>query len=322
MSERLIVASFSRSANIPNLSREGKPRDKGLTFAVDDLKLLDRDYVAQTAEYIDWVKIGQSLPLLLDRSKLVERIRFFHDSGIKVQSGGTLVQVAYKKKILSQVLERLRALGFDTVEISESATDISRETKEEILSLIRKLSMDYVFEVGKKDSARLQSVAYLISKIQEAIELKSPKVIIEAGNGIGVGIFDSQGEIVWDSLNEIVGRFGPPSLVFEAPLESQRIALTLEFGPNVNLAGIPVNNVTTLEMQRLGLTTETLGVSPPVQSVQGSPDFKVRLSSHQIRAPHRPAGADPEIRSAKENTPGSSEVSGGGWICPRGSRHV
>ena len=88
---------------------------------------------------------------------------------------------------------------------------------------------------------------------------------------MGVGIFDLQGEIVWDSLNEIVGRFGPPSLVFEAPLESQRIALTLEFGPNVNLAGILVNNVTTLEMQRLGLTAETLGVSPPVQSVQGSP---------------------------------------------------
>ena len=127
MSEKLIIASFSGAGSIPNLSREGKPRDKGLTFAVDDLKLLDRDYFLQTAEYIDWIKIGQSLPLLLDRSKLIERIRFFHDSGMKVQSGGTLVQVAYKKKILPQVLERLRALGFDTVEISESATDIPRE---------------------------------------------------------------------------------------------------------------------------------------------------------------------------------------------------
>jgi len=284
MSERLIVASYSGAASIPNLSREGKPRDKGLTFAVDDLKLLDRDYFLQNADYIDWVKIGQSLPLLLDRSKLIERIRFFHDSGIKVQSGGTLVQVAYKKKILPQVLERLRAMGFDTVEISESATEIALETKEEILNLIRKLSMDYVFEVGKKDPARPQSVSYLISKIEEAIELKSPKVLIEAGNGIGVGIFDSQGEIVWDTLNEIVGRFGPPNLVFEAPLESQRIALTLEFGPNVNLAGIPVNSVTTLEMQRLGLTTETLGVSPPVQSVQGSPASK--FVYHLIKSEH------------------------------------
>src|SRR5579862_2222779 len=273
ISEKMIAAPFS-AATFPNLSREGKPRDKGLTFAFDDLRLLDRDYFAQTSEFIDWVKIGRSLPLLLDRSKLIERIRFSHDVGIKVQSGGTLVEVAFKKKILPQVLERLRALGFDTVEISESAVDIPRVAKEEILNLIRRHSMDYIFEVGKKDLARPQSHSYLISKIEEALELKSPKVIIQGGNGMGVGIFAPNGEIVWDSLNEIVGRFGPPALVFEAPLESQRIGLMLEFGPNVNLASISVNEITTLEMQRLGLTTETLGVSPPIQSVQGSPASK------------------------------------------------
>ncbi len=144
--------------------------------------------------------------------------------------------------------------------------------------------MDYIFEVGRKDPARPQPVSQLMSKIEEAFELKSPKVVIEAGNGKGVGIFDQQGEIVWNSLNDIVGKFGPPSLVFEAPLESQRIALTLEFGPNVNLAGVPIDNVLTLEMQRLGLTTETLGVAPPVQSVQGSPASKFVF--HLIKTEH------------------------------------
>ena len=67
-------------------------------------------------------------------------------------------------------------------------------------------------------------------------------------------------------------------------MESQRIALTLEFGPNVNLASVPVNCITTLEMQRLGLTTETLGVTPPVQSVQGSPASK--FVYHLIKSEH------------------------------------
>ncbi len=282
MSERLAPPAFA--SGIPDFAREGKPRDKGLTFATDDLALLDREYFAQIAEYADAIKIGQSLPLILERSKLVERIRFFHDCGMKVQSGGTLIQVAYKKRILPQVLERLKSLGFDTVEISESAAEIPHEAKEEILTLIRRLSMDYIFEVGRKDPGRPQSTSQLISKIEEAFELKSPKVVIEAGNGKAVGIFDAQGEIVWNGLNDIVGRFGPPSLVFEAPLESQRIALTLEFGPNVNLAGVPINGVLTLEMQRLGLTTETLGVAPPVQSVQGSPASKFIF--HLIKTEH------------------------------------
>lgn len=266
------------------LEREGKPRDKGLTFAIDRMGMLNRDMLQQSAEYVDCVKIGLSYPLLLDRSKLIERIRFYHDMGIKVQSGGTLIQVAFKKKILSQVLDRLHSLGFDIVEISESATDIPRDSKEEIVSTLKRLSMDYVFEVGKNDHGHSPPVAYLISKIEEALEFKSSKVIIEGGIGRGVGIYGSQGEIVWETLNEIVGRFGPPNLVFESPLESQRSALILEFGPNVNIAGVPIDDVLPLEMQRLGLTVETLGVSPPVQNVQGSPAAK--FVYHLIKAEH------------------------------------
>ncbi len=285
MSERLAPPSLSPGITNPlEFLREGKPRDKGLTFVSDDLRILDRDYFPENAEFVDTIKIGQSLPLILDRSKLVERIRFFHDCGIRVQSGGTLIQVAYKKRILPQMLDRLRSLGFDVVEISESATDIPRETKMDILNLIRKLSMDYIFEVGRKDPGRPQPTSQLVAKIEEAMELKSPKVILEAGNGRGIGIFDQSGDIVWNSLNDIVGRFGPPNLVFEAPLESQRIALALEFGPNVNLASVPMSAILTLEMQRLGLTTDTLGVAPPAQSVQGSPASKFVF--HLIKTEH------------------------------------
>ena len=266
-------------------SREGKPRDKGITIVSDSFRALDKELLSASSEFVDVVKIGQSLPLLLDRSKLLERIRFYHDLGIRVSSGGTLIQVALKKRIVSQTLEKLRSLGFDIVEISESAGDMTGESKREILNQISKLSMDFIFEVGKKDPRHPLSTAYMISKIQEALELKSPKVIIEAGlEGAGVGFYDSNGEVSWDSLNEIVGRFGPPSLIFEAPKISQRTSLILEFGPNVNLASVPVSDILLLEMQRLGITTETLGVSPSTQSVEGSP--AVKFIYHLIRTEH------------------------------------
>jgi phosphosulfolactate synthase len=248
------------------------------------MRVLNREVLEQTAEYTDHVKIGLSYPLLLDRAKLIERIRFYHDIGVKVQTGGTLIQVAYKKKMLAQVLDRVHSLGFDTVEISEAATELPRETKEEIIATVKRLSMDYILEVGRNDPGHPSPVSFLSSKIEEAFDLKSPKVMIEAGAGLGVGFYGTQGEIVWDILNEIVGRFGPPNLVFEAPLASQRTSLILEFGPNVNIANVSVDDVLLLEMQRLGLTIETLGVSPPVQSVQGSPAAK--FVYHLVKAEH------------------------------------
>ncbi len=267
------------------IGREGKPRDKGLTLVSDRFEDINRSLLEQAADYVDYVKIGLSLPLILDRTKLVERIRYYHDIGIKVMSGGTLIQVAYKKHMATQALERLRALGFDTVEISESAADIPREAKEIIIDTIHKFSMDYMFEVGKKDQRRSSPQTYLISKIEEAFELKSPKVVLEAGeSGAGVGIYNAQHEIDWDLLNEIVGKFGPPNLVFEAPLPTQRTNLILEFGPNVNLASVPMQDILLLEMERLGLTTETLGVAPPVQNVQGSPASK--FVYHLIKTEH------------------------------------
>lgn len=277
--------SENGSSIFPGIGREGKPRDKGLTIVTDKFEILNRELFEQAAEYIDYVKIGQSLPFVLDRSKLIERVRYYHDLGIKVLSGGTLIQVAYKKHVATQTLEKLKSLGFDAIEISESATDISRDAKDAIIGTIQKLSMEYLFEVGKKDPRKPTQQSYLISKIEEALELKSQRVIIEAGEtGAGVGIYNADGEIAWDSLNEIVGRFGPPNLIFEAPQSSQRSALILEFGPNVNLASVPTSDILQLEMQRLGLTTETLGVSPPVQSVRGSPASK--FVYHLIKTEH------------------------------------
>ena len=248
------------------------------------MEILNKDILSQSSEFIDSVKIGLSYPLLLDRSMLIERIRFYHDLGIRVQSGGTLVQVAYKRRMLSQILERLHSLGFDVVEISESATEIPRTVKEELISMISKYSMDHIFEVGKNGTGRPMSANSIISKIEEALELKSSKVIVEAGAGYDTSIYGSRGEIVWDGLNDIVGRFGPPNLIFEAPLFSQRLSLVLEFGPNVNLASVPLHEIIPLEMQRQGLSVETLGVSPTLQNVSGSPAAK--FVYHLIKAEH------------------------------------
>jgi phosphosulfolactate synthase len=279
------TSSFRATSSLPAFVREGKPRNRGITIVSDSLSPFERGFIDQAAEYIDYAKIGQSLPLVADRSRLLERIRYYHDLGIRVMSGGTLIQVAFRKGLVNEILDRLRSLNFDTIEISESAIDIPSEAKRSIVDKAVSYSMDYMFEVGRKDQRQVTALQYIVGKVEEANEFKSSKIVIEAGeSGQSIGFYDENGEISWDVLNEIVGRFGPPNLIFEAPRPSQRLALILEFGPSVNLASVPMNDVLLLEMQRLGLTTETLGLSPSVRSVEGSPASK--FVYHLIKSEH------------------------------------
>jgi phosphosulfolactate synthase len=265
--------------------RGSKPRESGVTIASESFGPIDDDILEQTAEYIDFVKFGLSAPLLLERSKLLKRVGHYHDFGIKVLSGGTLMQVAVQKDITNKLLERLKAFGFDMIEIPESAHDIPAEKKRQILDEVAKLSMDYIFEVGAKDSGRSSSSVSMVSRIQEAFELKSSKVIVEVTEeDEGVRLGKAHEAMSWDTLNEIAGRFGPPNLIFKTPRISQRTALILEFGPAVNLAGVPINEILTLEMQRLGLTAETLGLYRPIQNIGGSPAAK--FVYHLLRTEH------------------------------------
>jgi phosphosulfolactate synthase len=257
-------------------TREGKPRENGVTIASDYLGPVDASLLGQIAEYVDVVKFGLSVPLLAERSRLAERIRRYHDLGIKVMSGGTAVEVAVEKGALSSVLEGLRSLEFDIVEVSEFARELPMEAKINLVKEISGLSMEYVFEVGSRERSA-SSTSLVISKIREALELKSRRVTAEVPR-------DAKGDIAWDVLNEIAGNFGPPSLIFEVRRMSEATSLILEFGPTVNLAGASLDEVLILEMQRLGLTVETLGLSRSPQGFDGSPAAK--FIYHLIRTDH------------------------------------
>ncbi len=75
----------------------------------------------------------------------------------------------------------------------------------------------------------------MITKIEEIVKLDSKKIILEANQGIGVGIYDEQGNIKWSQIGMITNKQPLNKFIFEAPLESQQFALIAEFGERVNL---------------------------------------------------------------------------------------
>jgi phosphosulfolactate synthase len=135
-------------AEVPFVNR---PRKVGMTHVLDRLQALDAAQLAYLAPYIDVTKIGWGLPLLLRRDTLRDRIRMYHDVGVQVSTGGTLLEYAVTHGRVPQLLDEARGLGFDIIEISSGIIELSAQQIDQIAEAVRKRGLQLFIEVGKKD---------------------------------------------------------------------------------------------------------------------------------------------------------------------------
>jgi phosphosulfolactate synthase (CoM biosynthesis protein A) len=103
------------------------------------------------------------------------------------------------------------------------------------------------------------------------------KIVVEANEGVNVGIYDEKGSIKWGTVGALTSKLPPSKFIFETPLESQQSALIAEFGQRVNLAEIRPNLVAPIELQRLGIVSKaTYGISYLRKTPEGVPASKSR----------------------------------------------
>ena len=256
--------------------RASRPRASGITHVLDRLNTIPSHELAVFAPYMDYVKIGWGLPLLVGRSDLNRRIRAYHDVGLEVSTGGTLLEYAVAQNRVERMLDDSRAVGFDLVEISGGALDVSSELLERLAASVRARGLDYFIEVGKKDPQHQLSLRETSAQITFARTLKPRKVILEgAESGRGVGVFDASGSIKWDWVHTLIAEHPVQDLIFEAPVEAQQVQLLEALGADVNLGNIPLPLVPSLASARLGLRGETFGrVRHDARTVRGPPAAK------------------------------------------------
>jgi phosphosulfolactate synthase len=115
-------------------------------------------------------------------------------------------------------------------------------------------------EVGKKDPSEALSLEETLRVIAADSDCDVKKVIIEAREaGKGVGIFDKDGKIKQDEMEEILsGVDDPQQLMWEAPIKNQQQTLILRCGYNVSLGNIPPDDILALEALRQGVRGDTL----------------------------------------------------------------
>ncbi|HEX2169630.1 MAG TPA: phosphosulfolactate synthase [Nitrososphaera sp.] len=264
-----------------------KPRNEGRTYIIDKLEGLDKENLEVLAPFVDAVKIYGVLPLLISEEILKKKIKFYHDHNIKVSTGSTISEYMVSENVFEKFVEESAKIGFDILEIGENNTHLNFEQKRTITESILAKELDVQWKVGKKDPRHQLPLDVTLAKIEEAVKLGSDKVVLEANEGINVGIYDEKGVIRWNFVGALTAKFPPSTFIFEAPLESQQSALIAEFGQRVNLAEVRIESASAVESQRRGFPTKSaFSVSNISKNPEGSPAAKfvyfVMKSKHPI----------------------------------------
>jgi len=252
-----------------------KPRQEGITLTVDKLESFDRENFEILAAFIDQIKIYNTYPLLISNDLLQKRISYYHDFDIKVSTGSTLTEYAISENSLEKYIKECAKMGFDIIEIGENNIDIDIEKKKKISDSILSADLNFNWKIGKKDPRHQIGIDNTLLRIEDVIKVGAKKVVLEANEGISVGIFDQNGSVIWNYVAALTAKYPPNTFIFEAPLPTQQSALIAEFGQRVNLAEINIDNVASVESQRRGfLSKSSFGMSFSQKEIGGGPASK------------------------------------------------
>lgn len=247
---------------IPIPPRTAKPRNQGLTMLLD--KGLDpvqlEGILATSGDYIDIVKFGWATSRILPREILIKKIALLRDRQISVCPGGTFLELAYVHDMMGKFLEEAKSLGFTCVEVSDGTVQIPRDEKLRLIEKAKKAGFEVYSEIGKKSPFEDEQISTR-ARIEDAhaeLSAGALKVIMESRESGTTGIYDSEGHVIQESLDELVLHVGITNIIFEAPKREQQVWLIGNLGNAINLGNVAPEDALNVETLRLGLRSDTL----------------------------------------------------------------
>lgn len=246
----------------PVTGRSEKPRKSGVTMILDKGLGLNatRDLIDTAADYVDVVKFSFGTSAFYPMELCREKARILKEADIFVCPGGTFLEVAVWQNRFDEYLKRAGELGFNAVEVSDGTIEISPAVRADCIRKAIDAGYRVFTEVGKKDPDEKIAVSLMHEQIRRDLEGGAAKVIVEAREGgKGVGVFDKDGKVKEDEVDEILaGVDRPAELLWEAPIKNQQQYLILKLGTNVSLGNVPPGDILALEALRQGLRGDTL----------------------------------------------------------------
>jgi phosphosulfolactate synthase len=236
--------------------RPSRPRQEGLTMVMDKGLSIRQaeDLISSSGDYVDLVKLGFGTSAF--SKTLKEKIKLYHDAGMKVYLGGTLFEAFVVRNKIDAYKKYVSDLNLTTLEVSDGSINIAHDIK---CGWIEDLAKDFTVlsEVGSKEEGILISPSKWIKMMQTELQAGSWKVIAEARESGTVGIYRPNGQAHVMLINRILQKVKMENIIWEAPKKAQQVYFIQHMGANVNLGNIAENEVIPLECLRTGLRGDT-----------------------------------------------------------------
>lgn len=174
--------------------------------------------------------------------------------------GGTLLEIAWSQGRADECLAWAHEVGFAAVEVSRGVAAMSVAEKHE---LVRRATTSFLVlsEVGRKDADEDLSEEEWTDEVAGDLDAGARWVIAEGRESGSVGLYLPDGTVRASIVKAVVAAAGPEAVLFEAPRKDQQAWFIKEFGPEVNLANVALDDVIPLETLRLGLRADTVELS-------------------------------------------------------------
>lgn len=240
--------------------RGSKPRVSGLTHVLDKGASVDltESVLASAAAYIDIWKFGWGTAYV-DRG-LPAKMSLLAGFDVRACLGGTLMEIAWAQHKDRQCLGWARDAGFGSVEVSRGVVGMPMADKHD---LIRRASEHFVVlaEVGSKDPRDELTPDQWTTEVAGDLGAGARWVIIEGRESGTVGLYRADGSVREDVVAAVLRGGRLETVVFEAPRKDQQAWFIRNYGPEVNLANIALEEALGLETLRRGLRADTCDVS-------------------------------------------------------------
>jgi phosphosulfolactate synthase len=254
--------SFEDVFEMPVPDRTTKPREDGVTMLIDKgLGLVaTKDLLEMAGDYIDMLKLTFGTSAFINIEIVRKKVDLLKSFDVWTMPGGTFMEVALWQKRYPEYLKRCKDIGFNAVEISDGTIEFDLKTRRDCIKRAIDMEFKVLTEVGKKNPNEKVALDLMYREIASDLECGASKVIVEAREaGKGVGIYDADGKVKQDEIDNIIAGVDDPSkLEWEAPIKNQQQHLILRFGSNVNLGNVPPADILALEALRCGLRGDTL----------------------------------------------------------------
>ena len=235
--------------------RVSKPRETGLTL-VDDRCLptsFMEEFLELNADIIDYIKIIDHAGMFTRYKPgwMKKRLKMYDGYHIRSLPSGLSFEVAYSQGRAYEFFDKVRELGFSTVEISDDVIPgIPDKEREKLIAYARNAGLEVLTEIGRKFPDQPFDLARSVETIERDLAMGVRKVTIEKGE---IAISKDAGSRL---IHQIVERVGIKNVFLEPGPggwpELHKWVLD-DFGSDVNLGNIELDELLRVEAMRRGL---------------------------------------------------------------------